>query len=510
MVTFLQHCLNSGGLVQHLYTQTEKPIVTCCNPSVCVHNNSIITNIRGVNYFLWSDEHNRFNSVNGPYCYITDSDRGVWKQISENYIGVNGEFKKIDSESPDRWSFVGVEDIRLVSWNNTLYSIAGRRDYWSNGEGRVVMAEICLDGRYENEKILEYEYSNFCEKNWVPIEDMPYHFIRWVNPTQIIKADPETGNCQLVLEKEFPPHEYKSYCDMQMRGSTQVIRVDDYYVTIIHLCRLEINEKDEKCNVEYPHQLLVWDSDWNVVYLSKPFSFANFKVEFTNGMCYQDGTFYVSFALQDNMAFLLSIDKDSVRNFFENNFAINDNPCYNNNILDFFQDTTNSTNCMAFGFDLLNCGDYSAATTCFKRACEYNTFRDKNLYYDALYMCGKTLAKIHNCEAHEESLYLRMIDTMPDVSDGYYMFALYNYWRNCYRISYSMAKIAYDKNNWRNVNPVDNKLILLFSLYYTEDYPLVRGLLECTKKDCNEEQYNRVMSFIEHIDDNQKYIERIL
>ena len=509
MTSFLRHSLSLGAEIKHLYTLTEKPIVTLCNPSVCVHNDEVITNIRGVNYFLWSDEYNRFNSACGPYCYIADKDSGAWKQISENYIGRhNGGFQKIDSESPDRWSFIGVEDIRLVSWNNTLYSIAGRRDYWENGEGRVVMAEVGLDGTYKNEIVLEYPNSNFCEKNWVPIEDMPYHFVRWVNPLQILRADRETGHCELVLEKEFPPHEYKNYCDMQMRGSTQVIRVDDYYMTIIHLCHLEINEKDEKCNVEYPHQLLVWDNEWNFKYLSKPFTFADFKVEFTNGMCYKDGVFHVGFALQDNMAFTLSVDKEVFKAFFEGN--ISNNEISGNNILEFFNDTTNSSSCMRFGYDMLNACDYSAAAACFKRACEYNTFNDKNLLYDSLLMCGKILAKIHNCESHEESIYLRMVDLLPDISDGYYMVALYHYWRGHHRLSYSFAKIAYEKNNWRNINAIDNELILLYSLYFTEDYLMVRGLLECIKSRCNEEQLNIVKDFIEYIDNNQKNITRIL
>ena len=159
---------------------------------------------------------------------------------------------------------------------------------------------------------------------------------------------------------------------------------------------------------------------------------------------------------------------------------------------------------------MLNACDYSAAAACFKRACEYNTFNDKNLLYDSLLMCGKILAKIHNCESHEESIYLRMVDLLPDISDGYYMVALYHYWRGHHRLSYSFAKIAYEKNNWRNINAIDNELILLYSLYFTEDYLMVRGLLECIKSRCNEEQLNRVKDFIEYIDNNQKNITRIL
>ena len=40
------------------------------------------------------------------------------------------------------WDFVGLEDARLVKWNETYYLCGVRRDTTTNGQGRMELSEI--------------------------------------------------------------------------------------------------------------------------------------------------------------------------------------------------------------------------------------------------------------------------------------------------------------------------------------------------------------------------------
>lgn len=498
MTSFVNFCLRNSSTtkITPLHCSFSYPTPTLCNPSICYADGEMYTNIRGVNYMLWNNENGTFDSICGPLLYITPN--GYPKLLSENYIGkLNEEHVKIQWSSPDRWSFVGLEDIRLVYWEGKMYATGVRRDYWENGEGRMVLAEIDLDGNYRNEVVLDIEDEGFCEKNWMPIEDIPFHYVRWVNPFQIIRVDPRTGDCENVLYKEMPEHVYKDYDGCQMRGSSQVIRVNDYYVALIHLCRLDRNQKNEKCSCNYRHQFIVWDNDWNMVFLSKPFSFGDFDIEFTNGLAYKDGRFYIPFSLQDNMAWLLEIDDTLLEDYFKSVYhEIQRENC--NLFETFFLNTKDSNVCVRMGDYFKGVNENSAAACLYGRACMYYTF-SKDRYYDTMYKLGRSLASIHDCDTQELSIYLRMIDAQPSVSDGYHMVAQYSYWRENFKMSYTMCKLAMDKDVWRNVDSVENDILLLKSMYFTEDYEVVENFLIKLKNKCNEKQYKDVEQFLERI-----------
>ena len=41
--------------------------------------------------------------------------------------------------------------------------------------------------------------TSYCEKNWMPIKDKPFYFIKWTNPTQIVKVDLD----KIILHTNF-------------------------------------------------------------------------------------------------------------------------------------------------------------------------------------------------------------------------------------------------------------------------------------------------------------------
>ena len=66
--------------------------------------------------------------------------------------------------------------------------------------------ELCeiqyIDGQYKEvsrDRINPPEFTHL-EKNWMPILDMPFHFVRWCNPLEIIKVNPNNKSKQNQLD----------------------------------------------------------------------------------------------------------------------------------------------------------------------------------------------------------------------------------------------------------------------------------------------------------------------
>ena len=80
---------------------------------------------------------------------------------------------------------------------------------------------------------------------------------------------------QLIFEVK---NNYR-YTDRDLRGSSQVIPYKGKYIAFLHECALYKSELLAKDAV-YLHRLVVWDKDWNIEYLSEPFSFTGAPIEF--------------------------------------------------------------------------------------------------------------------------------------------------------------------------------------------------------------------------------------
>jgi hypothetical protein len=220
------------------------------------------------------------------------------------------------------WNFVGLEDARLFSWNDKLYMCGVRRDcYDDKGKGRMEMAEIdFIDGEWReisrNPIPAPGDDSSYCEKNWMPILDMPFHFVKWCNPMQVVHYDIENRKTTNVYLDEG---ERKAY-PKDFRGGSQVIRINENQrMAFIHetnLLRDPFGRKDG----DYAHRVLIWDNDWNLIHASKPFHFlgtyydhvtnTDYNIEFVTGIAIHGNNILVSFGFQDNASFILRIPQN--------------------------------------------------------------------------------------------------------------------------------------------------------------------------------------------------------
>lgn len=321
MTNFVKRALESGGIIKPLLippNDMEGPSLT--NPSVLNINDTIVVNIRNVNYTLYHSELNKFEHRWGPLSYIHPEHDNHLR--TTNYISVLNDnldsqfISKVDTSSLDiepLWDFVGLEDARLINWNNKLFLCGVRRDTTTNGQGRMELSEIIFDNNTIREisrfRIPSPNENEYCNKNWMPILSMPYHFIKWCNPLEIVIADPIQKTCSTVLNSSsFIP----GFPDW--RGSSQVIKLENAYLSIIHetnLYRSKIGNKD----ATYRHRFLVWDNNWNLIKISKIFSFLNTKIEFCCGMDIYKDNLLITFGIQDNAAFILKAPISMVKDF---------------------------------------------------------------------------------------------------------------------------------------------------------------------------------------------------
>jgi hypothetical protein len=150
--------------------------------------------------------------------------------------------------------------------------------------------------------------NSYCEKNWMPILDKPYHYIKWCNPTEVVKINPKTGTSKQVFIGE------ENLIDGYPRGGSQVISWKDGYVAITHEVDLFKSEVDRKDAIYY-HRILFWDKNFNLLKSSNKFSIMGGHVEFCVGLTIHKENMIMTFGFQDNAAYLLKFDESVLEEF---------------------------------------------------------------------------------------------------------------------------------------------------------------------------------------------------
>ena len=66
----------------------------------------------------------------------------------------------------------------------------------------------------------------------------------------------------------------------------------------------------------------MWDSDWNLIKYTEPFTFMDGQVEFCCGVASVDDDLLITFGFQDNVAYLLKVNKDVINNLMKEKIDI--------------------------------------------------------------------------------------------------------------------------------------------------------------------------------------------
>ena len=320
-MNFVKAALANGGSIKPLIIPSELTNGTgLCNPSVFTENDKILVNLRHIQYTLYHSELCKYEHQYGPLVYLNPENDITL--TTTNYIcELNDEldithYTKVDTSVHDQkplWEFVGLEDARLFKWDGKVYLSGVRRDTTTNGQGRMELSEL----EFTDTEVKEIDRfripapgkdNSYCEKNWMPILDLPYHYVKWTNPTEVVKVDPEAKTCETVHLgewKEMPK---------DLRGGSQVISFKDGYLTINHETDLYKSEAGRK-DATYRHRFTYWDKDWNIVKFSKLFSFMDAKIEFACGMAKFKDDYLITFGFQDNAAYILRVTEQFLEDF---------------------------------------------------------------------------------------------------------------------------------------------------------------------------------------------------
>lgn len=325
--------LKRGGSIHPVTLPAELTNETgIMNPSIFIHNGRILLNVRHVNYTLYHSEGKKFPHVWGPLQYIhpendvTLRTHNVICELDANLNVLSYGRIKMNLDTTPLWNFIGLEDGRLFSWDNRLFLCGVRRDcYDDKGKGRMEMCEIeFIDGEWQevsrNPIPAPGDNATYCEKNWMPILDMPWHFLKWTNPTEIVKYDIENRATTTVVLDEKKRYPFPR----DIRGGSQVVRINDQQrMAITHevdLFKDTFGRKDG----HYVHRAIIFDNDWNIVHYTKDFHFMGsqtdsvtgyeYNIEFVTGLAFLNGNVLISYGFQDNGTFILRIPEKA---FFE-------------------------------------------------------------------------------------------------------------------------------------------------------------------------------------------------
>jgi hypothetical protein len=313
-MNFVKKVLERGGFIKPLIIPSELTNGTgLLNPSVFIDEyGNILVNVRHIQYTLYHAELNKYEHQWGPLVYLhPENDLTL---TTTNYICKLTEeldiefFSKVDTSLLDvepLWEFVGLEDARLFRWDNKLYLCGVRRDTTTHGEGRMELSEIVFENRQAKEisrvRIpAPGDNKSYCEKNWMPIIDKPYHFVKWTNPTEVVHFDLENMKTNQVHLGQF------TKMSADLRGGSQVIPYKDGYLTLNHETYLYNSETGRKDGT-YKHRFTYWDKDWNLISFSDNFSFLGAKIEFCCGISKRNNDFLITFGFQDNSSYIISV-----------------------------------------------------------------------------------------------------------------------------------------------------------------------------------------------------------
>lgn len=313
MKQFVREVLQAGGTIKTLIVNSRYTGGTgLFNPSVYNDNGKLIANIRHCQYTIYHSEKNKYEHEWGPLVYLhPENDQTL--TTTNWYCELNDNLDiahcaRVDTSKLDVapvWEFVGLEDVRIVRWDGKLFYTGVRRDTTTNGTGRMELSEIFLENGIPKEISRQRipstgDDKSYCEKNWMPIIDLPYHFVKWSNPTEVVRYDEQHNITETIY---LGNHVQKPY---DYRGGSQVIQWRDYRICISHSTNLYNSESGRK-NADYWHSFIVWDKNWNVVKYTDLFTFMGAKIEFSCGMCEYADDIIITFGYQDNAAYVLRI-----------------------------------------------------------------------------------------------------------------------------------------------------------------------------------------------------------
>jgi len=351
---------NTEGYKRTVFNCEKTFCSNVSNPTLFIEDNdTIFLNFRCTDYLAYVSRNKKYTKqING---WISNDPIS-----SNNYLGYieNEQFsnniKKLNVPHYKNARYNGLEDAIFIEWDNTKYLCGTRCDI--DEAGRFCIYE--LDNYYNvvDETIINDEkYVSKLEKHWSPVEGMPFTFIRWSNPTEIITIDKNTGNVVNRIVKQE-----SDLCKTEIRGNCQTVKYKEGYLSIVHNNKFNITKASEFIP-SYKHMFIQYDNDFNIVKISQPFAFEFDDIEFCCGLQIRNKKVYISYSIFDSIPVLIEFDEKCIDDIFN---RIENTP------------ETTINNLYEIGCDFLKKEQFCSAASCFSRI--FSDTDNKELEYNSL------------------------------------------------------------------------------------------------------------------------------
>jgi hypothetical protein len=317
-INLIKVILENNGNIEPIIISSDLTNGTgICNPSLFFDGVTLKMIVRHVEYTLFCAEGDqKFQSkFEGPVSYY-HPDNDLTLRTNNYYCEVNQDNLKMDKchkidtsllDVKPIWNFIGLEDARLIQWNNTYYGCGVRRDTTTNGTGRMELSELEINSdnvkEIKRNRIEVPDKTSYCEKNWMPIKDKPFHFIKWTNPTEVVKVD-LTKN----ISESIYLSEKKIEVESDLRGGSNIIPWGNSYVAIVHECDFISQNINGFKDADYYHRFVIWNRDFSIKKISGPFNFMTGKIEFCIGLEIIDDSVYIAYSFHDNGSYIVKFN----------------------------------------------------------------------------------------------------------------------------------------------------------------------------------------------------------
>lgn len=316
MNSFTRFVTDKGGSIMDIIYPTKllEGNYCSCNTTCAWYNNELVLNSRLVNYrkAYQSDEVMFMDDWRLSQTYFFTekgfTSRNIMSKITNDRLHDIRECKYPKSIVEGSY-YHGLEDCRLVVWDNKLYAYGTRWDRLKD-KGCICIYELNEYMQPMNEIIVPPQSENGCEKNWGAVCDKPFTFVYCNNPLQVIEVYKD-GSCNLI--KNEPKDESITE---PIKGSTQLVRYsDDEYVSLVH-SNLFYSEGNTK-HTDYVTAFVFYDNDLNITRRSKWFVFNSQMCEFTCGLAVVNDRVFITYSQLDCTSQLIATDKQTIELFMQ-------------------------------------------------------------------------------------------------------------------------------------------------------------------------------------------------
>lgn len=293
------------GLVFHKLPTPPCDNYVPLNPSIAAVNGKLAAIVRTVNYNITED--GRYEIRNGDGS-INDSNpihtRNFYVEYDDSFVPTYTQELEPRLLPPKFNLVIGFEDMRLTHHpdDNSLHFSATCREQNEQGWCEQWTGEILpgvgniLGARRLGPRPPHVTH----EKNWMPI-------------ASVVRPDTFMYRLGKVIDWEGETlQDHKTPYDVEhINGGTQVIPFgDSMYLACVH----EAFYRDGKRY--YVHRMVMFDGQFRVEMLGKPFVFFDKQIEFAAGMCLHNSKLLISFGVRDKEAWVASIPKDNIHRLF--------------------------------------------------------------------------------------------------------------------------------------------------------------------------------------------------